>query len=76
MGDNKRAYVTQPDGKREAVKRRVVIADGVPKPKAGAVVYVPVKRAQDQSSNVLGTIGTFVSVLGTLVTTIIVARRL
>ena len=35
VGDNKRAYVTQPNGKREAVKRRAVIADGVPKPKPG-----------------------------------------
>jgi protein involved in polysaccharide export with SLBB domain len=76
LGDNKRAYVTQPNGKREAVKRRVVFADGVPKPSPGAVVYVPTKRIQDQSSNVLATVGTLVQVLATLVTTVIVARRL
>jgi protein involved in polysaccharide export with SLBB domain len=76
VADTKHAYVTQPNGKRESVKRRVVLADGVPKPKSGAVVFVPAKVVQEQPSNVLGTVGTLVQVLGALLTTIIVARRL
>jgi hypothetical protein len=76
MGDNRHAYVIQPNGKREGVKRRAVFADDVPKPKSGALVFVPTKVGQDQTSNVLGTVSTLVQVLGALLTTIIVARRL
>jgi protein involved in polysaccharide export with SLBB domain len=76
MGDNRHAYVIQPNGKREGVKRRAVFADDVPKPKSGALVFVPTKVGQDQPSNVLGTVSTLVQVLGALLTTIIVARRL
>ena len=76
VADTKHAYVTQPNGKRETVKRRAVLADGVPKPKSGAVVFVPAKVVQEPPSNVLGTIGTLVQVFGALLTTIIVASRL
>jgi protein involved in polysaccharide export with SLBB domain len=76
MADTKHAYVTQPNGKRESVKRRVVLADDVPRPKSGAMVFVPTKVVQEQPSNILGNIGTFVQVLGGLVTAIVVARRL
>jgi protein involved in polysaccharide export with SLBB domain len=75
LGDNKRAYVTQPNGKREGVKRRIVFADAVPKPKSGAVVFVPAKIVQDQPSNVTGVIGTVAQLLGALVTIIVVARN-
>ena len=74
-GDSKRAYVTQPNGKREGVKRRVVFADDVPKPKSGAVVFVPNRVVQDQPSNVAGVIGTVAQLLGALVTIIVVARN-
>src|SRR5215213_6803434 len=74
LSDSKHAYVTQPNGKREAVKRRVILADGVPRPKSGAVVFVPAKVVQDQPSNVTGVIATFAQVLTALVTVIIVAR--
>jgi polysaccharide export outer membrane protein len=76
VADTKHAYVTQPNGKRETVKRRAVLADGVPKPKSGAAVFVPAKVVQEPPSNVLGTIGTLVQVFGALLTTIIVASRL
>ena len=75
LSDAKHAYVTQPNGKREAVKRRVVLADGVPKPKPGAVVFVPAKRVQDQPSNVLGVVSTAAQILTGLVTLIIVANQ-
>ena len=75
IGDNKRAYVTQPNGKREGVKRRAVFADNVPKPKSGAVIFVPTKVAPEPGSNVTGVITTVAQVLTALATIIVVARR-
>ena len=43
-----RSYVTQPNGKVESVTRRMSLPDGVPKPRAGSVVVVPVKDASDK----------------------------
>jgi protein involved in polysaccharide export with SLBB domain len=74
-GDSRRAYVTQANGKREGVKRRVVLADDVPKPRSGAVVFVPVKVVHDQPSNITGIIGTVAQLVGALVTIIVVARN-
>jgi polysaccharide biosynthesis/export protein len=75
LSDNKHAYVTQPNGKRQGVKRRVVLADDVPRPKSGAVIFVPTKRIQDQPSNVAGVIGTVAQVLTALTTIIVIARQ-
>jgi protein involved in polysaccharide export with SLBB domain len=75
LSDSRHAYVTQPNGKREAVKRRVVLADNVPKPKSGAVIYVPAKRIQEQPANVAGVISTVAQVLTALVTVILVAKQ-
>jgi protein involved in polysaccharide export with SLBB domain len=75
LSDRKHAYVTQPNGKREGVKRRVILADDVPKPKSGAVIYVPARVVQDQPSNVAGVIGTVAGLVSTLVTLIVVARQ-
>jgi polysaccharide biosynthesis/export protein len=74
LGDNKRAYVTQPDGKREAVKRRVILADDVPKPKSGAVIFVPARRIQEQPSNLPGILSVAAQVLSAVVTIIVVTR--
>jgi hypothetical protein len=73
-GDEKRAYVTQPDGKREAVKRRAVLADDVPKPKSGAMVFVPVRRVQEQPSNLAGVLSVAAQVLSAIVTIVVVTR--
>ena len=43
-----RSYVTQPNGKVESVQRRVAIPDGVPKPRAGSQVIVPLKDPSDK----------------------------
>jgi polysaccharide biosynthesis/export protein len=75
LSDSKHAYVTQPNGKRQGVKRRVVLQDDVPKPKPGAVVFVPAKRVQDPPSNVVGVIGTVAQLMAALVTVIVVARQ-
>jgi polysaccharide biosynthesis/export protein len=73
-GDDKRAYVTQPDGKREAVKRRAVLADHVPKPKSGAMVFVPIRRVQEQPSNLAGVLSVAAQVLSAIVTIVVVTR--
>ncbi|MBA3317604.1 MAG: SLBB domain-containing protein [Gemmatimonadales bacterium] len=74
-GDQGHAYLTQPNGEREGVKRRAVFADRVPRPRPGAVVFVPNKLLQEQPSNVTGVLATAAQVIGALVTIILVARR-
>ena len=75
LGDNRRAYVTQPDGKREAVKRRAVLADDVPKPRSGATVFVPSRKIQEQPSNLAGVLSVAAQVLSALVTIVVVTRK-
>ncbi len=75
LGDKGHPYVTQPNGKREGVKRRVIFADVVPKPKSGALVYVPTKVIQEQGSNAGAILGTTAQLIGALVTLIVVARN-
>jgi polysaccharide biosynthesis/export protein len=74
-GDRDHPYVTQPDGQREGVKRRTVFADHVPKPRAGAVVFVSTKTVQTQPSNLISVLGTAAQVLGSLITIILVAKK-
>jgi protein involved in polysaccharide export with SLBB domain len=73
--DEKHAYVTQPNGVREGVKRKAILADRVPRPRPGAVVYVPTKLIQEQPSNATAILATAAQVLGALVTIIVVAKQ-
>ncbi|HEV7367086.1 MAG TPA: SLBB domain-containing protein [Gemmatimonadales bacterium] len=73
--DERHPYVTQPDGKREGVKRRILLPDKLPKPKAGGVVFVPAKVAPEAPSNTIGLISTIAQVLTALVTVILVAKK-
>ncbi len=75
VADNKHPYVTQPNGKRQGVKRRVFLWDDVPRPYSGAVVFVPTRIVQEQPSNTAQVIGTVAQVLTALVTVIIVAKQ-
>jgi protein involved in polysaccharide export with SLBB domain len=72
--DKKHPYVTQANGKRQGVKRRIVFADDVPRPSSGAIIFVPTRQVQDQPSNIAGVIGTVAQVLAAIGTLIIVAR--
>ena len=63
------------NGAREGVKRRTLLADRVPKPRPGAVVFVPTRTAQPPSGNLAALLGTAAQLLGALVTIIVVARR-
>ncbi len=73
-GDDDHSYVTQPNGERAGVKRRTILADRVPHPAPGAVVYVPRKLVQPQN-NLGAVLGTVAQVLGILTTIIVVATR-
>jgi protein involved in polysaccharide export with SLBB domain len=75
VADNRHPYVTQPNGEREGVKRRAVLADKVPKPNPGAVIFVAQRTAQEAGSNITGILGTAAQLLGALVTIIVVSRR-
>jgi protein involved in polysaccharide export with SLBB domain len=72
--DSKHPYVTQPNGKREGVKRKAIFSDAVPKPESGAVVFVPTKTVQEPPSNTVGVIATLAQVLTAVATLVIVAR--
>jgi protein involved in polysaccharide export with SLBB domain len=73
--DHKHPYVTQPNGKREGVKRRAIFSDAVPKPESGAVIFVPTKTVQEPPNNTVGVIATLAQVLTAVATLIIVARQ-
>ena len=75
LGDPKRAYATQPNGKREGVKRKFVLADKQPRPGPGAVVFVPTRVIQDTPSNAGAILATAAQVIGALVTIVVVARN-
>ncbi len=75
VGDQARSYLTQPNGEREGVKRRTLLADRVPKPRPGAVIYVPSKLVQDQPSTLPGVLATVAQVMAALTTIIVVSTR-
>ena len=75
LGDQKRAYATQANGKRQGVRRRVILADRQPKPGPGAVVFVPQRLVEDQPSNAGSILATAAQVIGALVTIVVVARN-
>jgi polysaccharide export outer membrane protein len=74
-GDQGHAYVTQPNGEREGVKRRPILSDRVPSPKPGAVVYVPARVIQEGPSTLPSVLATMAQVLGVLTTIVVVATR-
>ena len=72
--EQSRAYVIQPSGKVESVGRRALVPDKLPKPEAGARLYVPAKPEQ-QADNTAQYFGMVAQILASLVTVIIVAIR-
>ena len=74
--DASRAYVTQPNGKVEAVQRRPFAPDILPRPRAGGRVFVPERDTSIATPNYLGLATTLVQVLTGIITAIAVARSL
>jgi protein involved in polysaccharide export with SLBB domain len=73
--DRKRPYITQPDGRKETVIRRFLLADDLPRPKPGAQIFVPARIIQEQPSNAPQILGVVASVIASLTTIVIVATQ-
>ncbi len=73
--DREHTFVTQPDGRKEAVQRRFLLADGTPHPRPGAVVTVPQREGNQPPSQLPTILGVAAQVLASLVTLIVVAKR-
>jgi polysaccharide biosynthesis/export protein len=75
--DLPRAYVSQPNGRVDAISRRFLLPDGQPEPRAGAIVTVPKRDRTERQDNlaartqIASIIGTFAAVLASLATIII-----
>ena len=73
-GDRGRAFVTQPDGKRHAVKRRFFFKDDIPTPGPGAVITVPERKGGNPPNNTAAVLGVLASVFASLTTVIVVLK--
>lgn len=74
--DRKRTYVVQPDGRKDAVKRRWLLADHVPDVGPGGQVYVPRRTEAEKAGTSIATIlSAGAQVLATVVTLIVVSKR-
>ncbi len=78
--DLPRTYVTQPNGRVDAVSRRFLLPDGQPTPRPGAIVTVPKRDRAERQDNlaartqIAAIIGTFAAVLASLATIVIQTR--
>jgi protein involved in polysaccharide export with SLBB domain len=73
-GDKDHAYVVQPNGDKETVQRRFLVADDQPKPRPGAVVVVPVRKVPPRGSPVPAIAGVAAQLLAALATIIAVTK--
>ncbi len=73
--DHKRPYLTQPDGRKETVIRRFLLADDLPKPRPGGQIFVPARSAAEPSSNAAQILGVVASVIASLTTIVVVTTR-
>lgn len=72
--DRGRAYVVQPGGQLESVKRRFLWPDRNPRPLPGAVVVVPERDPNDRK-DWAGLLGSIAQILASTVAIIVVATR-
>ena len=73
--DERRAYVTQPNGKVEARASHFLVPDGLPKPNAGSTVFVPERDPFDKPLDSLASLGTIAQIMAGLATLVIALRR-
>jgi protein involved in polysaccharide export with SLBB domain len=74
-GDRDHAYVVQPNGEKETVQRRFLLADGQPRPRPGATVIVPERRVPRAPSSLPTILGIAAQLLAGLATLIVVVRQ-
>ena len=72
--DEGRAYVTQPSGKLESVKRRFLLPDSKPQPLAGGVIQVP-ERLPKTGPGTLAVVGSIATILTAFATVLIAAKQ-
>jgi hypothetical protein len=73
--DVSRSYVTQANGKVDAISRRFLLPTYVPQPTPGSTVVVPIKDPTEKATEVLPVVTTVFGLLTTLVTLAIALRR-
>jgi protein involved in polysaccharide export with SLBB domain len=73
-GDKNHTYVVQPNGDKETVQRRFLVADAQPKPRAGAVVVVPLRRLPPTPSQAPAIAGIAAQLLAAVATIIAVSK--
>lgn len=74
MADKGRAYVVQPGGKLESVRKRFLLPDGNPTPAPGAVVVVPA-RDPNARKDWAGLLGSIAQILASTVAIVVVATK-
>ncbi len=74
-GDKRRAFVTQPNGDKQAVERRFLLPDSRPAPRPGAEVMVPVRDPSERGPGIASVLGVAAQLLASVVTVIVVARN-
>jgi len=72
--DKGRAFVTQPSGKLESVKRRFLLPDSKPQPLAGGVIQVP-ERSPRSGPGTLAVVGSIATILTAFATVLIAAKQ-
>lgn len=78
QADRSRAYVVQPNGKVEPVRRRwFILPDGQPTPEPGATIVVPVRVREEgrSSGETTGFLTGLASILASTIAIIVVATR-
>ncbi len=74
QADRGRAYLVQPSGSVESVKRRFLLPDSKPTPSPGAVVFVP-ERDPAERRDWAGLLGSIAQILASTVAIVVVATR-
>lgn len=74
-GDKNRAWVVQPNGGKQSVIRRTLLADTSPEPRPGAEVFVPERDPGQIGTPIVAILGAAAQVLASLVTIIVVASQ-
>ncbi|MGE5927232.1 MAG: SLBB domain-containing protein [Gemmatimonadota bacterium] len=74
-GDKNRAWVVQPNGNKQSVIRRTLLADTSPEPRPGAEVFVPERDPGQTGTPIVAILGAAAQVLASLVTIIVVASQ-
>jgi polysaccharide export outer membrane protein len=73
-GDEGRAFVVQPSGKLESVRRRLLVPSSLPEPRPGSVVTVPEKDPNDRK-DYTAIVGSVAQILAATVAIVIALKR-